>query len=270
MPELPEVEATRENLQRWSAGRRVLRVERRDRALDEALERLVGATIAGWSRRGKALVAVTDLPDGAVLHVHLGMTGRWVRDPEPERAHQRLVIELAGPGPRWLAYADVRRLGTARLVADEAEAFEGLGIDARDARPGAEVLARVLGDEARRSEARLKARLLDQKRLAGLGNIAVSECCFFAGVHPHERVRALGMKAWARLAAGIAEHLERTLATTLGRDEIAYVSEGGDNPFVVYAREGEPCPRCATPIGRAVAGGRVSFFCVRCQPEVSG
>lgn len=270
MPELPEVEATRDNLERWSAGRRVVRVERRDPALEESLERLVGARFVGWSRRGKALAAKTDRADGAVLHVHLGMTGRWVRDPEPERAHQRLVIELAGPGPRCLAYLDVRRLGTARLVADEAAAFDGLGIDARDARPGAEVLARVLGEGAGAASATLKARLLDQKRLAGLGNIAVSECCFLAGVHPHRPVRTLGVEAWERLAAGIAEHLERTLATTLGRDEIAYVSEGGDNPFVVYAREGEPCPRCATPIGRAVAGGRVSFFCVRCQPEVSG
>lgn len=265
MPELPEVEATRDNLQRWSAGRRVVQVERCDGALDPALERLVGAFLVGWSRRGKVLAAETDRADGAVLYSHLGMTGRWVRDPAPDRAYQRLVIALDGEGPRRLAYVDVRRLGSARLVPSVAAAFAGLGVDALAGRLGARELAELLGGGG--PGATLKARLLDQARVAGLGNIAVSESCFLAGVHPHRRVGSLGVGDYESLAKGIAEHLARTLATTMGLDEIAYVSEGGDNPFVVYARQGEPCPRCATPIVRAVVGGRATFYCERCQPE---
>ena len=263
MPELPEVEATRQNLQRWSEGRRITRVTRRDEQLDLALDGLVGATFERWERRGKALAGVTD---SGVLFSHLGMTGRWVCDPAPERRFVRLVVEVAaGRKKARLCYTDARRLGDAKLVASVAVAFAKLGPDAWLAPLTAVALQAAMG---KGQSATLKERLLEQKRVAGLGNIAVIEACFRARVHPHKSVSDVTPAEWKRLVPAIRAHLEATLAGTVGADEIVYVSEGGDNIFQVYGREGEPCPRCRTSLARLVFAGRPTYFCPRCQPEV--
>ncbi len=263
MPELPEVEATRQNLQCWSEGARITRVTRVDDKLDPALDQLVGATFESWERRGKALAGVTDR---GVLFSHLGMTGRWVRDPEPERRFQRLVIDIAhGRRKARLCYLDARRLGDAKVVASVAAAFAKLGPDAWSSPLSATALQAAMG---RGDKATLKERLLEQKRVAGLGNIAVIEACFNARVHPHTPLSAVTQSAWKRLVPAIHAHLEATLASTVGADEIVYVSEGGDNIFQVYGREGEPCPRCRTGIARVVFAGRPTCFCPKCQPEV--
>lgn len=260
MPELPEVEATRDNLERWSRGRVIAEIERRDRALDPRLDALAGTAFMRWERHGKVLAGVTDQ---GVLLSHLGMTGRWVHDPVPDRPHQRLVLSL-GDRSR-VAYLDVRRLGDARLVATPAEAFAGLGPDAWTSPPDAAALRSALG----RGKAPLKARLLDQQRIAGLGNIAVIEACYRARLHPHTPVERVSDPDWRRLAPAIHDHLAATLGQTRGLAEIAYLSEGGDNPFLVYGREGQPCGICRTPIVRVVRSGRPTFFCPHCQPEVT-
>lgn len=260
MPELPEVEGTRGNLERWSMGRTIVAVERRDARLDRRLDTLVGATLQRWERRGKVLAAFTDF---GVLRSHLGMTGRWLHDPEIDRQHQRLVLGL-GDGHR-VAYVDVRRLGDACLVDSCEAAFAGLGPDAWSTPWTAAALALAMG----RGDAPLKARLLDQQRIAGLGNIAVIEACFRARLHPHTALSRLGGDDWSRLVVAIHDHLAATLEGTVGIAELRYVSEGGDNPFLIYGREGEPCPVCGRTIVRAVLSARPTFACPSCQPEVS-
>lgn len=258
MPELPEVEATRDNLARWTVGRRVVAVARVDATLAPSLEALAGRTFERWERRGKVLAGVAGEP---VLRSHLGMTGRWVRDPAPERPHQRLALTL-DDGHR-VAWLDVRRLGEARMVGSTDEAFVGLGPDAWVTPPTPEALARALGG----GQSPLKACLLDQARLAGLGNIAVVEACFRARLHPHVAIARVDTDGWRRLVAAIHEHLAATLAGTVGLDEIRYVSEGGDNPFLVYGRADEPCPVCRSAIVRAALAGRPTFYCPHCQSE---
>jgi formamidopyrimidine-DNA glycosylase len=252
MPELPEVEATRQNLERWTRGRPVIAV-RGDAA--HALAPLVGRQFTGWQRRGKTLLGLTDEP-ALNLSAHLGMTGRWVRDPAANRPHVRAALDLEGT---TIAFCDVRRFGRVALIPRE-DAFVGLGPDA---------LEGLSADRLRASmgagKAPLKVRLMDQARVAGLGNIAVLEAAYRAGIHPHVPIGALAQTHWEALAHAIADHLRETLAGCVNEDEITYVSEGGDNPFLVYGREGEPCGLCRTLIVRAVLQGRPSFWCPTCQ-----
>lgn len=257
MPELPEVEATRDNLVRWTTGRKVV-----DVALDppgDHLDPVIGRTLNGWRRRGKRLAGLLH-GDARVLLVQLGMTGRLVKDPDPARAHQR--VRLTFDDASTLSLVDTRRLGRVVLCRDLDEAFSGLGPDALDDRPDGPTIARLLGLHRK---APLKAALLDQARIAGLGNIAAIEACHRARLHPHRPLDTLIAPELSSLARAIAEHLAHTLATTLGHDEIAYVSEGGENPFLVYGKEGEPCPSCDALIMRVLAAGRPSFWCPRCQ-----
>jgi len=262
MPELPEVEATRQNLQRWSEGLRIKRVERVDDSLEPALDSLVGAAFGSWERRGKALAGVTDR---GVLFSHLGMTGRWVVDPEDDRRFVRLAIDLAhGRKVRRIAYLDARRLGDAKVVASVDAAFAKLGPDAWLTPLTATQLQAAMG---KGDKATLKERLLEQKRYAGLGNIAVIEACFRAKVHPRTPISAVTPAVWKRLVPAIHDHLAATLAGTVGPPEIIYVSEGGENIFAVYGRKDEPCPHCGTSIAREVFAGRPTYFCPKCQPE---
>ena len=265
MPELPEVEATRDNLARWTTGRVVVAVATDPPGSD--LAPLIGHTLLGWRRRGKRLAGLTSAPVlGArtttppVVLVQLGMTGRLVKDAAPDRPHQRVRLTLDDGST--VALVDTRRLGRVALCRDLDEAFAGLGPDALTDRVDGPTLGRLLGLHRK---VPIMTALMDQARIAGLGNIAVLEACFRAGMHPHRSLDSLGDTELARLAEGIAAHLEHTLATTLGHDEIAYVSEGGENPFLVYGREGSPCPRCEGPIARVLASGRPSFWCPACQ-----
>ena len=252
MPELPEVEATRDNLMRWTVGH-TIRAVWADGGSN--LDGLVGATVERWLRRGKRLAAVTS---GPVVLVQLGMTGRIVRDASIERPYQRVRLTL---DESTLSLVDVRRLGRVAVCGSVDEAFSGLGPDALEPMDG-KALGQCLG---RQRTAPLKAALMDQARIAGLGNIAVLEACFRAGLAPQRSLATLSDKDLDALSRAITEHLAHTLSTTLGHDEIAYVSEGGDNPFLVYGREGEPCPRCHDPIRRVLVSGRPSFWCPQCQ-----
>lgn len=255
MPELPEVEATRDNLARWTVGKTVRAVWTDPVEASAALAGLVGMTFERWYRRGKRLAAVTN---GPVVLVQLGMTGRVVRDAPVERPFQRVRLTL---DDGVLSLVDVRRLGRVAVCDSLDAAFLGLGPDALE--PLApQTLGRLLG---RTRKAPLKAALMDQARIAGLGNIAVLEACFRARIHPQRPLASLADTDFAALSGAIAEHLTHTLSTTLGHDEIAYVSEGGDNPFLVYGREGAPCSRCGDVIQRALVAGRPDFWCPHCQ-----
>jgi formamidopyrimidine-DNA glycosylase len=273
MPELPEVEAARRLLTAWTVGRKITAVDVLDQArIALAPAALVGRTITAWTRRGKLLVAALD--DGcSALIGHLGMTGKWVAEPAPDRPHQRVVLHFAKASkkPRAVALVDPRRWGELSVVPIAADPTAHLGPDALDAvndvHFGVAGLRAALEGARSSPTARLKDRLVDQARLAGLGNIAASEIPFRARLSPYAKVAALSANAWKRLLDAIREHLLATIAALDGHPEIDYLSDGGNNTFLVYGREGLPCPRCKTPIVRTVHATRATFHCPRCQPE---
>lgn len=140
---------------------------------------------------------------------------------------------------------------------------DGHGPDALDALPAPTDLAAALGGRAP-----LKVALMDQARLAGLGNIHAVEALFRAGLSPNRSGAGVPPAAWEALRAAIAAQLAFGIEDATA-DEIAYLSDGVHvaNPFAVYGRSGQPCVRCATPIARAVHGGRSTFWCPLCQPD---
>jgi len=268
VPELPEVETIRAQLAPRLSGRTLTRVEildpRLTRPVDlfEVAEELEGDRVAAVERRGKYLVL--RLESGLALLVHLRMTGSFGFGPT---SHERAVLEL-DDGTR-LVYRDVRRFGT-WVVLEGVELDPYLagrnGPEPLGARFTAEWLAGRLG--VRR--AALKAVLLDQRVVAGLGNIYADEALWRARLNPLRpagtlevaEVRGLHRAIRAALRAGI----ERQGASL--RDYAAPDGSAGamQEEFRVYGRAGEPCPRCGTPIAKARVGGRGSWFCPRCQP----
>jgi formamidopyrimidine-DNA glycosylase len=270
VPELPEVEIQRRSLARWVAGETVTAIEVVDPALVglgeiEALG--LPAAIGSIARRGKLLLVDIHPAAGesAVLAIHLRMTGKIVRVPvgAPDRRFTRATLHLSS-GAR-LQFVDPRRLGRWGLGAMEA-ALAWAGAD----RWGPDALlepsdAAALASRVGRGRQPIKVALMDQQRIAGLGNIAASEICFLAGVAPSTPAGALPAEAWARLAPAVTEFLNATIEAEES-EEIAYIQErGAPNPFRVYGRRGEPCPRCEVPIQRAVFAGRSTYFCAACQ-----
>ena len=275
MPELPEVEATRLNLERWTHNSTISAVAT-DPPTDQ-LDPLVGQRLGPWQRQGKRLASVLGTPPSSgTLLVQLGMTGRIVKDAPPERPYQRVVLTLSHKRRTTrISLIDLRRLGRVAIVPSIADAFAGLGPDALTTPLDAAALRTAL----RTTRAPIKSALMDQAIISGLGNIAVLEACFRAKLHPLRPASSLTDAELTRLAPAITAHLDHTLATTAGHDEVAYVSEGGDNPFLVYGREDEPCPSCAADqrvhpshpshphrILRVLQGGRPVFWCPACQP----
>lgn len=276
MPELPEVEVCRRQLAAWSEGRAVAGVRLPDPGAvrrvassrpsdalpgaDAVLAGFVGRRCTGVDRHGKR--ALWRFGDRALL-LHLGMTGKWVRRRADEvPRHGRVGVVLDDGSTLWLV--DPRRFGCVvpgSLAELSAALGAGHGPDALDAPLDGPGLA------ARCASGRpIKVVLMEQGRVAGLGNIQAAEALWRAGIAPQLPASALDAAAWARLAEAIPVQLEATLADTLG-DEVVYVSEGGDNPFAVYGREGEPCPRCGAAIRKTVLGGRATFDCPVCQPD---
>lgn len=272
MPELPEVETIRRRLEPLLSGRKVVRAEIGDPRLtrpvapEELATALIGQEIAALRRRGKYLLV--RLEGGLTLVIHLRMTGslRHRRAGAEQVAHERALLMLDDGSE--LAYRDVRRFGTWQLLApDELEEY-------LDARVGPEPLAPEFTPELLRQRlagrrTALKAALLDQRILAGLGNIYVDEALWRAKLHPARRAGSLGKQALARLHGAIRVTLEIGIArqgATL-RDYALPNGEVGSmqSEFRVYGREGEPCERCGTRIAKTRIAGRGTWFCPRCQ-----
>ncbi len=275
MPELPEVEIAGRNLRRWARGRRIEAVRTDPRAARifrpgsrAAFARaLAGATLAAVDRRGKHLLVTLTGPDGRPVGLwsHLGMTGKWVvrAGPDPAPPHARVRLDL--DDGRALHYLDPRLFGRQRIV--PGAAFDALSeLSALGPDPVHDGIDPVrLGERLRATRRPVKVALLDQAVLAGVGNIHASESLFAARIDPRRRGGSLDEAEVRRLARAIAASLRRGIESQDG-PEIAYVEEGGPNPFRVYARDGERCPRCRRErIRRAVQAQRSTFFCPRCQ-----
>jgi formamidopyrimidine-DNA glycosylase len=273
VPELPEVETVRRRLAPVLEGTTITHAEIVDPRLTRPVEpelvadALVGERIASLERRGKYLLWRLD--SGRTLVVHLRMTGSLRHAPVgglPDDAYRRAVLRLDNDID--IAYRDVRRFGTWELL------------DAAHLRP---YLAARLGPEplagsftrarlARAAEGRrapVKSFLLDQRRIAGIGNIYADEALWRARIHPRTPAGELGASELARLHRSVRAALRRGVelqGSTL-RD---YVTPDGANgamqhEFHVYGRLNEPCDRCGRPIERIVVGGRGTWLCPRCQ-----
>jgi len=272
VPELPEVETIRAQLAPRLEGRTLVRVEildprlTRPHDLFEVAEELEGDRVLVVERRGKYLLF--RLESGLALLVHLRMTGGFGFSPT---SHERAVLEL-DDGSR-LAYRDVRRFGTwLVLEADELEPYLAAknGPEPLGSRFTSAWLAGRLGHR----RAPLKAVLLDQRVVAGLGNIYADEALWRARLNPLRRADDLADDEVRRLHRVIRTALQVGIerqGSTL-RDYTAPDGSSGSmqEEFRVYGRDGLPCPRCRAPIAKTRVSGRGSWFCPRCQPLPSG
>jgi len=273
MPELPEVETIRRQLAPRVEGRVLVRLEildprwSRPLAPAELTAALQGRRIDALRRRGKYLV--WSFQDNVFLAQHLRMTGAVLCEPEPEPSHVRVRMELE-PKLR-LVVVDPRRFGTGELLLGSAalEAFMSarLGVEPFDERFTADYL-RALAHGRR---APIKALLLDQRRLAGVGNIYADEALYRARVHPMRPAGRLSREEHARLHAAVIEALQAGIdargATIDDFRHVDGVSGSFQNEFLVHRRAGEPCTRCGREIVKTVVAGRGTYVCESCQPR---
>lgn len=282
MPELPEVETVRRGLEPALLGRRLLKAEARRKDLrfpfpDNFAARLLGRTITALSRRAKYLLA--DLDNGEVLIAHLGMSGSFrVEDDAPgafhhERsklsAHDHVV--LTTDRNVTVTYNDPRRFGFMLLVPraelDTHPLLKGLGIEPL----GNELSSSYLLSVFTKRSAPLKAALLDQRVVAGLGNIYVCEALFRAGLSPRRSARTLRAAGAERLAGAIRAVLQEAVEAggSSLRDHAQTNGELGyfQHRFQVYDRAEQPCVRrgCKGTVRRIVQSGRSTFYCPACQ-----
>ncbi len=273
MPELPEVETIRRQLAPLVEGRRLERVEildwrwSRPLAPGELADALAGRRVERLDRRGKYLV--WDLEDDVHLVQHLRMTGAVLFDPDPEPPHTHVRIDL-GQGHR-VAIVDPRRFGTGELLIGH-EALAALFA----ARLGLEPLDELFTAEHLRAQARgrntpVKAFLLDQRRVAGVGNIYADEALFRAGIHPLRPAGRLSSEQYGRLRettiAALQAGIDARGATIDDFRHVDGVRGSFQNQFLVHRREGEPCGTCGTAIVKMVVAGRGTYVCETCQPR---
>ena len=277
MPELPEVETIRRRLAPLVEGRTLTRLEILDPrwcapldpgALRDALEQ---RAVQRLSRRGKYLI--WEASDEVFLLVHLRMTGTLLYDPPPDARYVRVRLEFADPGQSGavheILFCDPRRFGTGEL------ALGGPALDAfLDARLGVEPLGADFTTEqlwlqTRRRRAPIKAVLLDQRRVAGVGNIYANEALFRARIHPLREARQLTRAQVAALRDAVVASLHAGIdAGGATIDDFRHpdgVKGAFQNEFLVHGRDGEPCLVCGAEIVKFVAAGRGTYACETCQ-----
>jgi formamidopyrimidine-DNA glycosylase len=273
MPELPEVETIRRQLAPHVEGRRLSRVEILDarwtvrRPPEDVVDAVQGRKVERLARRGKYFIF--ELSDDVFLLVHLRMTGNLLLDPAPDTPYQRVVFTL--DDGQVLRFCDPRRFGTGELA---------LGPDQLDAffagKLGVEPLSddfdgRALRAMAKNRRAPVKAFLLDQRHVAGVGNIYADEALHRAGIHP---LRPAGQLTLTQCAA-LADAVKLVLAAGIDAggstiDDFRHpdgVSGAFQNDFLVHLRKGEPCHTCGTTVIKLVAAGRGTYVCESCQPK---
>jgi formamidopyrimidine-DNA glycosylase len=273
MPELPEVETIRRHLAPAVEGRVLEALDVLDArwcrplAGEEIAAACAGRRVEALRRRGKYLV--WELDGDVHLMLHLRMTGTLLLDPSGRPPHARVRFAFTAGRSLWLD--DPRRFGTGELA---------LGAPARD-----DFFARRLGVEplgpdftsahlyalARLSRAPVKAFLLDQSKVAGVGNIYADEALFRAGIHPLRPAQRLTRAQCAALRDGVIASLEAGIAAK-GASIDDFVHPDGvrgsfQDRFLVHRREGEPCPVCGRPVRKLRAAGRGTYVCERCQPR---
>ncbi len=272
MPELPEVETIARGLRPLLTGRTVTGVPHIAAHLvkgGDLAQKVIGRTIRGVSRRGKLLFL--DFFDQEVLAFHLRMTGRLGLMPSglPPALHVHLLVDL--DNGTALYFQDQRKFGTCSLFSNEELGRwpfyrdlgpEPLGLDL-------ETFSRRISGKKGRNKARIKALLLDQRIIAGIGNIYADESLFRAAIHPATPANLIASKRQARLLDGLQSVLEEAIAAG-GSSIRDYRTAAGlvgtfQNTFQVYGRGGLPCKQCGTSLQTAKIAGRTTCFCPSCQ-----
>jgi formamidopyrimidine-DNA glycosylase len=273
VPELPEVETVVRDLLPLLLGRRIVSVTFGSRPLRRRWLRewdpcLLGRKVHAIRRRGKWILI--NLGEELHLVIHLGMTGQLTVAPadEPLAKHTHIVLGL-DRGRQHLRFRDIRRFGSATLVSSRAllhRFFEelGLGPEPFDLEP------KSWRDRLAATARCLKAVLLDQRVVAGVGNIYADEALFEARLHPAQLGQDTTPRQAERLRRAVVTVLQRAIARR-GSSIRNYVGGSGlkgqyQEEFRVYGRTSEPCPRCRTPIARLRLAGRSTHYCPRCQP----
>jgi len=302
MPELPEVEIAARNLRAWTKGRAIEAVDVdkaaryvfRPAAPAKFARALAGARFESIRRIGKNLLVSLEKERAPIgLLAHLGMTGKWLlRDGvwraagQPDEAARERAGDRGAPHralrqdawPRFsrarfrlddgsvLHFCDMRLFGRLRIVPgarfDDVPEVAALGPDPLEAGIDRDRLHGALA----RSKLPVKVRIMDQSLLPGVGNIQASEALFRARIDPRRKSSSIPRREAGAIAAAVLASIRESIAEQEG-PEITYVEEpGSENPFRVYGREGERCPRCRkAAIVRVVQAARSTFFCPRCQ-----
>ncbi len=276
MPELPEVESLRRILVRTAVGRTIVSVrigekELRRRATEDFSGAITGRRIVKLSRRAKYLIVELDGDD--VILVHLGMSGSLTHrqhgfdaaDFDPRHDHLEFALDDASR----LVYNDPRRFGMVRLIRRTALAstaeLKGLGPEPLSREFNADYLAA----KTRGRTAAIKNLLMDQRIVAGIGNIYAAEILFRAGVRPTRRAGRVTRSEIEKLAAAVPVILRAAIGNNGTTFRSYRDSRGQPGRFAerlrVYGREGKPCYTCSTPIKNVVVGQRASFYCPKCQ-----
>jgi formamidopyrimidine-DNA glycosylase len=277
VPELPEVETVRANLEPALVGRRFERVEITDPRLtrpldpDEVAAELNGEVVQALERRGKYLVV--RFRSGRVLLIHLRMTGSLGHHRNgslEDDPYRRAVVKLDDGSD--VTYRDVRRFGTWLLLEPDEDVpylTERLGEEPL----GEGFTTAVLAARLQGRRAPVKAAILDQRAAPGMGNIYADEALWRAKIHPLTPAGQLTRPEIRRLQRGIREALRAGISrqgTTLRDYRTPTGARGAmQDELRVYGRDGEPCPRCGTAIAKARVAGRGTWFCPYCQPEPS-
>ncbi|HWJ02480.1 MAG TPA: bifunctional DNA-formamidopyrimidine glycosylase/DNA-(apurinic or apyrimidinic site) lyase [Verrucomicrobiae bacterium] len=273
MPELPEVETVRQSLEKKVNG---LRIEKanvitpsvaRGGELGDFAEVVTGKKFLRFDRRGKYLIA--HLEEGLSLVVHLRMTGRWVYcGSELEIPKHTHVIFTLSDGNE-LRFTDTRRFGGMEVVPTASlsayPSLVKLGVEPLES----DFTPEYLGEAIKGKKVKIKSLILDQTRLAGLGNIYADEALFLAGIHPERLAGSLNGEEIIKLHGAIREVLKAGIANkgTTFRDYVDAEGQQGTNQLSlkVYGRSGQHCLNCGVPLGRIQVGGRTSVFCPNCQ-----
>jgi len=268
MPELPEVETIRRGLAPLVEGRTIARLEIHDPRWCEPLSAsevedvVAGRRVEALRRRGKYLIF--GLEDDVNLVTHLRMTGNYLYDAPADQPYRRVTFVLSDG--HEVGFFDPRRFGTGALAFGD-DGLEALGVEPLDgALSGA-----VLRAAARGRRAPVKAFLLDQRQIAGVGNIYADEALFRARIHPLREAGKLTRAQWDALAIGVVDALRAGLAAGGATIDDFRHPDGASGyfqtEFLVHLRRGEPCVRCGTEIVKFVAAGRATYACERCQPK---
>lgn len=259
MPELPEVEEAMQRLRSAVEGKTIARAKALHPAIarqfpDSSARRLRQRRIMRIERRGKH--QLLHLDSGATVHAHFRMNGDWLLTTIdlPVDRYTRAMIELTD-GTR-IELNDSRALSALSLHAKGVNPLPALGMEANDPSLDAEYLKTAL--KSRRGP--IKPALMDQKVIAGLGNIYAAESLWKAKISPRAVASSLSRQRLERLAAAIHETLEAE-----DRAPGRYTDTVGRERFAVYDREGQPCSRCGTLIKRIPQAGRSTYFCPKCQ-----
>jgi formamidopyrimidine-DNA glycosylase len=273
MPELPEVEVIKRGLQGLLPGRRVIGIVMGRKKLRYPMPRrnltryILNSRIKTVARRAKYLLIIMD--SGATLIVHLGMTGRLGVFPEggPAAKHDHLRLKL--DNAMQLRFNDTRRFGFIRVVEPGMDLSSALPADLGPEPLGPDFTPRYLLKKAAGRKKPLKNFLMDNRVVVGIGNIYACEALFQAGINPEKRTGDLTLEEWTRVVDSCRAVLQQAIDSG-GTSISDFVNESGRAGYFqlklqVYARQGQPCRACASPIIRKTMAGRATFFCPACQ-----